>query len=187
VRSPAQILAESKTIALVGASPKPDRPANGVMRYLMSRGYRVIPVRPLNCDEVHGVPCVSSLREIEEPIDLVDVFRRAEACPEVAREAAEVGARAVWLQLGLVSPEAREIATEAGMDYVENECTAIVHRRCLVAWGNPGVPPRAPSFFARLLGRWVALRRERGPASAPGSALALQRRRRMEWQRGRRR
>jgi predicted CoA-binding protein len=133
VRSPAQILAEAKTIALVGASPKPNRPANGVMRYLLAQGYRVIPVRPRDCDEVHGVPCVTSLAEIEEPIDLVDVFRRVDACPGVAREAAEVGAKAVWLQLGLASPEARRIAEEASMDYVEDECTAIVHRRCLTA------------------------------------------------------
>jgi uncharacterized protein len=131
VRSPVQILAESRTIALVGASPKPDRPSHGVMRYLLANGYRVIPVRPLDCDDVLGVPCVASLSEIEEPIDLVDVFRRLDACPGVAREAAEVGAKAVWLQLDLVSPEARSIAAEAGMDYVEDECTAIVHRRSL--------------------------------------------------------
>ena len=133
MRSPAQILAESKTIALVGASPKPNRPANGVMRYLLAQGYHVIPVRPRDCDEVHGVPCVTSLAEIDEPIDLVDVFRRAEACPDVAREAVAVGAKGVWLQLGLTSPEARRIAEDAGMDYVEDECTAIVHRRCLTA------------------------------------------------------
>jgi uncharacterized protein len=131
VRSPVQILAESRTIALVGASPKPDRPSHGVMRYLLANGYRVIPVRPLDCDDVLGVPCVASLSEIEEPIDLVDVFRRLDACPGVAREAVEVGAKAVWLQLDLVSPEARSIAAEAGMDYVEDECTAIVHRRSL--------------------------------------------------------
>lgn len=101
------------------------------MRYLLRHGYRVIPVRPLDCDEVLGIPCVSSLREIDEPIDLVDVFRRVEACPGVVREAAEVGARAAWLQRGLVSPEARALAAETGMDYVEDECTAIVHRRCL--------------------------------------------------------
>jgi predicted CoA-binding protein len=136
VRSPVQILAESRTIALVGASPKPERPSHGVMRYLMAQGYRVIPVRPLDCDEVHGVPCVSSLREIDEPIDLVDVFRRVDACPDVAHEAAEVGAKAVWLQLDLVSPEARAIATDAGMDYVEDECTAIVHRRSLTPRGS---------------------------------------------------
>ena len=130
-RSPVQILAEARTIAVVGASPKPDRPSHGVMRYLLAQGYRVIPVRPRDCDEVHGVPCVSSLLEIEEPIDVVDVFRRVEACPGVAREAADVGAKALWLQLGLVSPEARAIAADAGMDYVEDECAAIVHRRCL--------------------------------------------------------
>ena len=133
MRSPAQILAEAKTIALVGASPKPNRPAHGVMRYLLANGYRVIPVRPRDCDEVHGVRCVTSLAEIEEPIDLVAVFRRVDACPDVAREAAEVGAKALWLQLGLVSPEARRIAADTGMDYVEDECTAIVHRRCLSA------------------------------------------------------
>ncbi len=97
------------------------------MRYLLEQGYRCIPVRPVGCDEVLGVPCVRSLAEIEEPIDLVDVFRRADACPDVAREAVEAGAKAVWLQLGLVSPEAREIAEAAGLDYVENHCTAIVH------------------------------------------------------------
>ena len=133
MRSPAQILAEAKTIALVGASPKPNRPANGVMRYLLAQGYRVIPVRPRDCDEVHGIPCVASLGQIDEPIDVVDVFRRPEACPEVAREAVDAGAKALWLQLGLVSPEARRTAEEAGMDYVEDECTAIVHRRCLSA------------------------------------------------------
>jgi uncharacterized protein len=133
MRSPTQILAEAKTIALVGASPKPDRPAHGVMRYLLAQGYKVIPVRPLDCDEVHGVPCVASLAEIDEPIDIVDVFRRTEACPDHAREAAAVGAKAVWLQLGLVSPEARQIAEDAGLDYVEDECTAIVHRRRLAA------------------------------------------------------
>lgn len=72
-----------------------------------------------------------SLAEIEEPIDLVDVFRRADACPEVAREAAAAGAKSLWLQLGIVSPEARRIAEEAGLDYVEDECTKTVHARGL--------------------------------------------------------
>ena len=98
------------------------------MRYLLAAGYRVIPVRPRDCDEVLGVPCVASLAEIDERIDLVDVFRRSEYTPDVAREAVAVGAKALWLQLGVASDEAREIATEAGLDYVENECTAIVHR-----------------------------------------------------------
>lgn len=124
-----EILRDAKTIALVGASPKRERPSNGVMRYLLDHGYDVIPVRPLDCDEVHGIPCVASLSEIDRPIDLVDVFRRIDAAPGVAREAVEADAKAFWLQLGLVSPEARRIATEAGLDYVEDECTAIVHRR----------------------------------------------------------
>jgi uncharacterized protein len=128
MRSPDQILQETKTIALVGASPNPARPSHGVMRYLLAQGYRVIPVRPLNCDEVLGVPCVASLAEVEEPIDLVDVFRREEAAPGHAGEAVAAGANAFWLQLGLRSREARRIVTEAGLDYVEDACTAIVHR-----------------------------------------------------------
>jgi uncharacterized protein len=128
VRTPAQILAGARTIAVVGASPRPERPSNGVMRYLLAQGYRVVPVRPGDCDSVLGVPCVTSLAEIDEPIDLVDVFRRAEFCPDVARAAVAAGARALWLQLGIVSPEARRIASEGGLDYVEDECTAIVHR-----------------------------------------------------------
>ena len=129
MRTPEQILAEARTIALVGASPRPDRPSHGVMRYLLAQGYRVVPVRPRDCDEILGVACVASLAEVEEPIDLVDVFRRPEFCAEVVREAVAAGARALWLQLGIVSAEARRVATEGGLDYVEDECTAIVHRR----------------------------------------------------------
>jgi predicted CoA-binding protein len=128
-RTPEEILAEAHTIALVGASPRPERPSHGVMRYLLAQGYRVIPVRPLDCDDVLGVPCVATLAEIGEPVDLVDVFRRVEHCPTHAREAVEARAGAIWLQLGLVSPESRAIAEAAGIDYVEDECTAIVHRR----------------------------------------------------------
>ena len=128
-RSPAQILAKARTIALVGASPNSSRPSHSVMRYLLDAGYRVIPVRPLDCDEVLGVPCVASLGEIEEPIDVVDVFRRAEHAPAHAREAVAAGAGAFWLQLGLVSDEARRIVEDAGIDYVEDACTAVVHRQ----------------------------------------------------------
>jgi uncharacterized protein len=127
-RSPAEILREARTIALVGASPKPDRPSHGVMRYLLAQGYDVIPVRPADCDDVLGVPCVRTLQEIDRPIDLVDVFRRAEYTPAHAHEAVAVGAGALWLQLGIVSAESRRIAAEAGLDYVEDLCTAVVHR-----------------------------------------------------------
>jgi predicted CoA-binding protein len=129
MRSPEQILRETKTIALVGASPNPNRPSHGVMRYLLAQGYRVIPVRPLDCEEVLEIPCVASLADIEEPSDLVDVFRREAAAPDHAREAVQVGAAAFWLQLGLRSPEAQRIVTQAGLDYVEDACTAIVHRK----------------------------------------------------------
>ena len=126
MRTPAEILAETRTIALVGASPRPERPSNGVMRYLLAQGYRVITVRP-HRTEILGIPCVGSVADLEEPVDLVDVFRRPEFCPDVAEQAAAAGAKALWLQLGIVSPEARAIAERAGMDYVENACTAVVH------------------------------------------------------------
>jgi uncharacterized protein len=128
MRTPEQILREAKTIAMVGASPNPNRPSHDVMRYLLDQGYRVIPVRPDGA-EVLGIPSVTSLAEIREPIDLVDVFRREDAAPGHAREAVDAGAKAFWLQLDLRSPEARRIVTEAGLDYVEDECTAVVHRK----------------------------------------------------------
>jgi predicted CoA-binding protein len=125
-RDPAELLRDAKTIAVVGASPEPSRSSHSVMRYLLEQGYRCIPVNP-GCDEVLGIPTVGSLAEIEEPIDMVDVFRRPQFCAAHAREAVEAGAGSLWLQLGLVSPEARRIAEEAGLDYVENACTAVVH------------------------------------------------------------
>jgi predicted CoA-binding protein len=126
-RTPEQILREAERIALVGASKNPERPSHDVMRYLLSQGYDVVPVNPA-CDEVLGVPAVGSIAEVEPPIDLVDVFRRADAAPGHAREAVAAGAKAFWLQLGLHSPEARQICEDARLDYVENACTAIVHR-----------------------------------------------------------
>ena len=122
VRSAEQILREAKTIAVVGASPDPTRPSFGVMRYLERAGYRILPVNP-NCPDY-----APSLAALDEPVDLVDVFRRPEYCVDVARDAAAIGAPALWLQLGIRSDDARRIAEEAGMDYVENACTAVVHR-----------------------------------------------------------
>jgi uncharacterized protein len=158
VRTPAEILADAKTIAIVGASPNPERPSHGVMRYLLAQGYICIPVRPLDCDDVLGVPCVASVTDIEEPIDVVDVFRRPGALVGHAEEAVAAGAGALWLQLGLVSPEARAIATEAGLDYVEDACTAIVHRRLApvreaARWKGSGETGRFPQLPARGLNR----------------------------------
>jgi predicted CoA-binding protein len=128
MKSPQEILRAARTIAVVGASPKPWRPSHDVMRYLLEQGYDVVPVRPRDCDEVLGVPCVPTLREIDRHVDLVDVFRRPEFTPEVARAAVEIGAGALWLQMGIVSQEARELAEAGGIDYVENACTKVVHR-----------------------------------------------------------
>jgi predicted CoA-binding protein len=127
---PFSVLRDARTIAIVGASPSPDRESHGVMRYPLNHGYRCIPVRP-DCDEVLGVPCVPTLLEIDEPIDLVDVFRRPVFCAGHAREAVAAGAKVLWLQLGIVSAEARVIAEAAGIGYVENACTAVVHARGL--------------------------------------------------------
>jgi predicted CoA-binding protein len=91
----------------------------------------VVPVRADGCKDVLGVPFVSSLAEIDEPIDMVDVFRRPEFCAEHAREAVEAGAKSLWLQLGIRSPEARRIAHEGGLAYVEDACTAALHARHL--------------------------------------------------------
>jgi uncharacterized protein len=128
VTDPFAILRDARTIAVVGASPDTGKESNGVMRYLLRQGYRCIPVRSDGAD-VLGIPSVRSLAEIEEPIDLVDVFRRPEHCAAHAREAVAAGAGALWLQLGIVSAEARAIAAEAAMPYVEDACTAVVHAR----------------------------------------------------------
>jgi predicted CoA-binding protein len=125
-RDAATILRDARTIAIVGASPDSARPSHGVMRYLLAAGYRCIPVNP-DCAEVLGVRTVPELAAVEEPVDLVDVFRRPQFCAAHAEEAVAAGAGALWLQLGIVSPEARRIATAAGLDYVENACTAVVH------------------------------------------------------------
>jgi len=98
------------------------------MRYLLGQGYDVIPVNPTCAGErILGRDVVASLHEIEEPIDLVDVFRRPELTPPVAREAVEVGAKALWLQLGIRSEESARIARDGGLQYVEDLCTAVVH------------------------------------------------------------
>ena len=127
-----QLLRDARTIAVVGASPDSSRESHGVMRYLIAQGYRCIPVRHDGA-EVLGLASVRSLHEIDEPVDLVDVFRRPEHCAAHAREAVDAGAKALWLQLGIVSREARAIAEAAGLPYVEDACTAVVHAQGLRA------------------------------------------------------
>ena len=127
-----ELLRQTKVIAVVGLSANPDRPSNQVAWYLHHQGFRLFGVNP-SCPEpeVFGVPMLPALDQVPEPIDLVDVFRRSEHTPAVARDAVAVGARALWLQLGIRSPEARVIAEEAGLAYVEDRCLKVDHARLL--------------------------------------------------------
>ena len=116
-----KILDEARTIAVVGLSSRDDRPSHGVGRYLKENGYRVIPVHPKE-EQVLGEKAYPTLADVPEPIDLVDVFRKAEDTPEVAREAVETGAKVLWLQEDIVSDEARQIAEDGGMQVVMGIC-----------------------------------------------------------------
>ena len=127
-----ELLTHARTIAVVGLSANPERPSNQVAWYLHHQGYRLFGVNPRCPDqEVFGVPVVASLDQVPEPIDIVDVFRRPEYTPEVARAAVAAGARAVWLQLGIRNAEARAIAEGAGLAYVEDRCLKVDHARLL--------------------------------------------------------
>jgi uncharacterized protein len=124
VRTPQQILAGAAVIAVVGASRDPGKPAHTVPLHMQRHGWRIVPVNP-HTDELLGEKVYRSLADIPHPVDLVDVFRPADDAVEVVRQAVAIGAPAVWLQLGIVSPEARRIAEEAGIDYVEGRCLAV--------------------------------------------------------------
>ncbi|MFC3380860.1 CoA-binding protein [Couchioplanes azureus] len=124
MRSAQQILAEADVIAVVGASRDPRKPSHSVPLQMLRYGWKIIPVNPF-VDEVFGIKTVPTLADLPEPVDLVDIFRPAADAVEVVRQAAAIKAPAVWLQTGIVSAEARRIATEAGMDYVEDLCLAV--------------------------------------------------------------
>ncbi|MGH7033276.1 MAG: CoA-binding protein [Stellaceae bacterium] len=120
------IFARVKTIAMVGASPRPDRPSHHVMKFLQSRGFRVIPVNPQAAGQrIHGEAVVSILAEIEGPIDMVDIFRRSELVAPVVDEAIAKGATVIWMQLGVRDDAAAAKAERHGIDVVMNRCPAI--------------------------------------------------------------
>ena len=131
----AELLTNARTIAMVGASDRPDRPSYGVMKYLQSRGYRVIPVNPqITGEHVHGEFVWRELSQIGVPIDIVEIFRRPQAAGDAVDEAIAVGAKAVWLQLGVVNGDAAARAEAAGLKVVMDRCPKIDIPRL-------GVPP----------------------------------------------
>jgi predicted CoA-binding protein len=125
-----RILETNKTIAMVGLSPKEDRPSNIVARYLMARGYTVIPVNP-GQREILGQPCYASLKDIPVKVDMVDVFRNADDVPPIAADAIAIGAQTLWLQLDIIHEGAAQIAAAAGLDVVMDRCPKIEYARLM--------------------------------------------------------
>jgi predicted CoA-binding protein len=121
-----RIYAETRTIAVVGASADESKPAHQIPRYLQAQGYRIVPVNPRG-GQLFGERVFRSLGEIDVPVDVVDVFRPAEEAPEIARQAIAIGAKVLWLQLGIVSVEAQRIAEAAGLTVVMNRCMGATH------------------------------------------------------------
>ena len=129
------LLRSRPRIAMIGASSNPGRPSHGVLQALVRAGYDVVPVNPRDA-EIDGMRCFPTLADaVREtgPVDLVDVFRRPDQCAEHAREAVAVGARCLWLQLGIANEEAARIAHEGGLSVVMDRCTIIEHRRLVAA------------------------------------------------------
>ena len=124
------ILADVKTIAMVGASTNWNRPSYFAMKYLQAKGYRVIPVNPVAAgQDLLGETVRASLDEIEEPIDMVDIFRNAEAAGPITDDAIKIGAKVVWMQFGVINPEAAARAEEAGLRVVMDRCPKVEYAR----------------------------------------------------------
>ncbi|TMC99319.1 MAG: CoA-binding protein [Chloroflexi bacterium] len=121
-----RIYAETKTIAVVGASADETKAAHQIPRYLQSQGYRIIPVNPRG-GEVLGEPVFRTLADIDVPVDVVDVFRPAQEAPAIARQAIAIGAKVLWLQIGIESEEARQLAEAAGLTVIMNRCMGETH------------------------------------------------------------
>lgn len=117
-----------KTIAVVGMSPKPERPSHYVSLYLQENGYKIIPVNP-GFEEIIGLRCYSSVLDIKEKIDIVDIFRRSEYVYSIAQEAVKINAKALWLQDSVISLEAKELAEKNNMLFVMNDCLLRRHRQ----------------------------------------------------------
>ncbi|MDR2239641.1 MAG: CoA-binding protein [Zoogloeaceae bacterium] len=123
-----RILLQNRVIAVVGLSANPRRPSHTTARYMLEHGYTIIPVNPV-CAEVFGQKCYASLRDIPQPVDIVDCFRRAEEIPALADEAIAIGAKVLWMQLGIIHPEAARKAEATGLEVVMDRCVKIEHAR----------------------------------------------------------
>ena len=117
-----------QTIAVVGMSPKPERPSNYVSMYMKEQGYKIIPVNPGH-NEIAGIKCYPSLQDIEEPVDVVDVFRRSEYIVPIAESAINIGAKALWLQDGVINYEAAKLAEESGLIVIMDDCILRRHKQ----------------------------------------------------------
>ena len=125
-RDIAEILQNVRTIAMVGASDRPDRPSNGVMKFLQDHGYRVIPVNPtITGEHIHGEYVWRELSQIGEPIDMVDIFRRSSEVGPIVDQAIAIGVKAIWMQLGVIDEEAAARAEAAGLKVVMDHCPKI--------------------------------------------------------------
>ena len=133
-----RILRDNRTIAVVGLSANWYRPSYFAAKYLQEHGYRVIPVNPMY-DSVLGEKCYKSLADIPEKVDIVDCFRKSEEIPALADEAIAIGAKVLWMQLGVTSDEARRKAEAAGLEVVEDRCMKIEHGRLFGGLGWAGV------------------------------------------------
>ncbi|MHB1611264.1 MAG: CoA-binding protein [Sulfobacillus sp.] len=131
-----EILTENKIVAVVGLSPKPDRASHRVAQYLQRMGYRIIPVNP-GFDEILGERSYARLEDIPQKVDIVDVFRKSEDTPPVAESAVRIGARVLWLQLGIANEVAASIAQTGGLTVVQDRCIKIEHERLLGQGGEP--------------------------------------------------
>jgi len=149
------ILANSRTFAFVGASPTTSRPSYFAMKYLMAKGYRVIPVNPAHDGrELLGQKIYASLADIGEPVDVVDMFRTPDAALEIVRQAIAIGAKVIWMQLGIRNDEAAKMAEDAGLKVVMNRCPKIEYGRLSGEIGWVGVNRRVidnrmPFLFAK--------------------------------------
>ena len=133
-----RILARSRTLAVVGLSAQWYRPSYFAAKYMQDHGYRIIPVNP-RYDEVLGQKCFPDLRSIAQPVDLVDCFRKPQDIPPIAEDAIAIGAKVLWMQLGIVNDEAAQRASAAGLDVVMNRCVKIEHARILGGLNWAGV------------------------------------------------